>query len=77
MKVLPSDVQPVTLDVKEDESLLVLDRLSGVNSGIADAGPNLRGKHCAVRGDLDIGNPSTSGCAVLQALTVSLLSAPE
>ena len=46
MKVLPSDVQPVTLDVKEDESLLVLDRLSGVNSGIADAGPNLRGEHC-------------------------------
>ena len=43
----------------------------------SNAGPNLRGKHCAVRGDLDIGNPSTSGCAVLQALTVSLLSAPE
>lgn len=33
------ECQPVPLDVKENESLLVLDRVS-VNSGIADAGLN-------------------------------------
>jgi hypothetical protein len=39
--VIRFECQPVTLDVKVDESLLILDRLYGVNLRIANAGLDL------------------------------------